>query len=78
LGSGTKVANLRLDKKEISVTHKGKRVVTGRRKLGVIMGDNVATGINSSINSGTIIGSETRIGPNALISGTHESKSLII
>ena len=78
LGSGTKVANLRLDKKEISVTHKGKRVVTGRRKLGVIMGDNVATGINSSINSGTIIGSETRIGPNALISGTYESKSLII
>ena len=78
LGSGTKVANLRLDKKEINVNHKGKRVNTGRRKLGVIMGDNISTGINSSINSGTIIGNDTDIGPNALVSGTYESKSLII
>ena len=78
LGSGTKIANLRLDKKEINVVHKGKLVNTGRKKMGVIMGDNVATGINSSINSGTIIGSDTKIGPNALISGTYESKSLII
>jgi len=78
LGSGTKIANLRLDKKEINVVHKGKRVNTGRKKLGVIMGDNVATGINTSINSGTIIGSDTIIGPNALISGTYNAKSLII
>ena len=78
LGSGTKIANLRLDKKEINVSHKGKRVNTGRRKLGVIMGDNISTGINSSINSGTIIGNDTNIGPNALVSGTYESKSLII
>ncbi len=78
LGSGTKIANLRLDKKEISVIHKGKRIITGRRKLGAIMGDNVATGINSSINSGTIVGNNVKIGPNALVSGTYESKSLII
>jgi len=78
LGSGTKIANLRLDKKEIQIIHKGKRVDSGRRKLGVIMGDNVKTGINASINSGTIIGNDSRIGPNALISGTYESKSLII
>ena len=52
--------------------------VTGRRKLGVIMGDNVATGINSSINSGTIVGNNVKIGPNTLVSGTYESKSIII
>ncbi len=78
LGSGTKIANLRLDKKEIIVTHRGESIDTSRRKLGVIMGDNVSTGINSSINSGTIIGSDVKIGPNALVSGTFESKSLII
>jgi len=78
LGSGTKIANLRLDKKEIKVIHRGKRIDTGRRKLGVVMGDNVSTGINSSINSGTIIGNDTNIGPHALVSGTYESKSLII
>ena len=78
LGSGTKIANLRLDKKEIQIIHKGKKIDSGRRKLGVIMGDNIATGINASINSGTIIGSDSKIGPNAIISGTYEAKSLII
>ena len=42
------------------------------------MGDNVTTGINASINSGTIIGNDSKIGPNATISGTYEDKSLII
>ena len=78
LGSGTKIANLRLDKKDVQIIHKGKRIDSGRRKLGVIMGDNIATGINASINSGTLIGSNSKIGPNAIISGTYEAKSLII
>ena len=78
LGSGTKIANLRLDKKNIKVTHKGESIDTKRKKLGVIMGNNVSTGINSSINSGTIIGHDSRIGPNAMVSGTFEAKSLII
>jgi bifunctional UDP-N-acetylglucosamine pyrophosphorylase/glucosamine-1-phosphate N-acetyltransferase len=39
LGSGTKVANLRLDNKNIYTIVKGDRIETGRRKLGVIMGD---------------------------------------
>lgn len=65
LGAGTKIANLKLDKKEISI---GGRA-TGRRKLGAIIGDDVETGINSSINVGTVIGSGTRIGPGSLASG---------
>ena len=78
LGSGTKIANLRLDKNEIVVVHKGKKVNTKRRKLGAIVGDNTKTGINASINSGTILGSNVRIGPNAIVSGTYESQSTLI
>ena len=78
LGSGTKIANLRLDKKNIKVIHQGKRNDSGRRKLGAIIGDNVNTGINTSINAGTILGSNVRIGPNASVSGTYESQSTII
>lgn len=69
LGSGTKVANLRLDEEEIVLTHRGERINTGRRKLGVIMGDDVKTGINSMINMGTIIGEGSMIGPGALVDG---------
>jgi bifunctional UDP-N-acetylglucosamine pyrophosphorylase/glucosamine-1-phosphate N-acetyltransferase len=65
LGAGTKIANLRFDKQEIMVGGKG----TKRRKLGAIVGDNVETGINVSINSGSTIGNNTWIGPAANISG---------
>ncbi len=69
LGSGTKVANLRLDKKNITVHLNGEKMQTGRRKLGVVMGDNVQTGINSIINVGTIIGNDVFIGPGAHATG---------
>jgi len=64
-GSGTKIANLRLDEKEIWVAG----VNTRRRKLGAIIGDRVETGINACINVGSMIGNNTRIGPGALASG---------
>ncbi len=64
-GAGTKIANLRLDKKNIVVANRN----TGRRKLGAIIGDNVETGINASINVGSLIGNNAFIGPGAIASG---------
>jgi len=64
-GAGTKVANLRLDEKEVWAGG----INTGRRKLGAIIGDRVGTGINASINVGSIIGNNTLIGPGAIVSG---------
>lgn len=55
-GAGTKVANLRHDGKNIKVMLKGRIIDSGRRKLGVIMGDDVHTGINTSINIGAVMG----------------------
>jgi len=66
LGAGSKVANLRLDKKNISVVLNGNKLNTNRRKLGVIMGDNVQTGINSMMNVGTIIGNNCFLGLGAI------------
>jgi UDP-N-acetylglucosamine diphosphorylase/glucosamine-1-phosphate N-acetyltransferase len=65
LGAGTKIANLRLDEMEISVSG----IKTGRRKLGAILGDGVKTGINASINTGTMVGNGSFIGPGAVASG---------
>lgn len=69
LGAGTKIANLRLDKNNINVVLNGKIIDTKRRKLGMIMGDNVQTGINSMINIGTIIGNNVFIGLGAIAKG---------
>jgi len=75
LGSGTKIANLRLDKKSISVIINGIEIDTKKRKLGCIIGDNVQTGINSTINTGTIISNDVFIGPGAIVKGYVEPSS---
>jgi len=72
-GAGTKIANLRLDKKEIWVAG----INTRRRKLGAIIGDGVQTGINASINVGSMIGNNTFIGPGAVVSGVISPNSKI-
>lgn len=58
-GAGTKVANLRHDGKTIRMMIKGNLVDTGRRKLGVVMADDVHTAINTSINTGVVLERDT-------------------
>ncbi|MDY6775281.1 MAG: bifunctional sugar-1-phosphate nucleotidylyltransferase/acetyltransferase [Halobacteria archaeon] len=52
LGAGSMVANLRHDGENVRMNVKGESVDTGRRKLGVVLGDGVKTGINTSLNAG--------------------------
>ena len=77
LGSGTKIANLRLDGKNIKAILQGKLQDTGRRKLGAIIGDDVKTGINATIDSGAIIGESSFIGPGARAQGAIQPKSRV-
>ncbi len=63
LGAGTKIANLRFDDGNVKVNVKGRKVDSGRRKLGCFMGDNVKTGINVSILPGAAIKSGTCLEP---------------
>ncbi len=68
-GAGTICANLRHDKGSIKSFVKGARVDSGRRKLGAIMGDDVKTGINTTIYPGTVIDSGFRGLPAAVLKG---------
>ena len=54
-GAGTTVANLRHDDEPVRMTVKGERVSTGRRKFGVVVGDEAKTGINTSLNAGVVL-----------------------
>jgi bifunctional UDP-N-acetylglucosamine pyrophosphorylase/glucosamine-1-phosphate N-acetyltransferase len=54
-GAGTNVTNLRHDGEAVSMTVKGERVSTGRRKFGVVAGPGAKTGINTSINPGVVL-----------------------
>lgn len=67
LGAGTLTANLRIDKKSIPVTVKGKKEDSGRRKLGVIIGEGVETGIGALLMPGIKIGSNSWIGAGTIV-----------
>jgi bifunctional UDP-N-acetylglucosamine pyrophosphorylase/glucosamine-1-phosphate N-acetyltransferase len=63
-GAGTIIANLRHDNNSIFVTVNGQRTNSGRRKLGAIIGDDVKTGIGTSISPGIVLhqGAQTGVG----------------
>jgi UDP-N-acetylglucosamine diphosphorylase / glucose-1-phosphate thymidylyltransferase / UDP-N-acetylgalactosamine diphosphorylase / glucosamine-1-phosphate N-acetyltransferase / galactosamine-1-phosphate N-acetyltransferase len=76
IGAGTITANVRIDRKEISLKLfssendkkiKEKKVFTGSNSLGVITGQDVKIGINSSLMPGKLIGSNCSIGPGSLV-----------
>jgi len=67
LGAGTKISNLRFDNKNVKMNIKGKLIDSGRRKLGVIIGPKVQTGINASIMCGKIVGENSIIGAHTMI-----------
>ena len=67
VSAGTITANIRLDEGPVTVELKGRRVSSGRKKLGTIMGDGVQTGINVSIMPGVRIGESALIGPGATV-----------
>lgn len=62
-GAGTNVGNLRHDGADVSLTVKGERVSTGRRKFGVVVGDGVKTGINTSLEPGVTLSGGARTEP---------------
>jgi len=66
-GAGTITANLRFDDGRIKMMVKDKVVDTGRRKLGVVLGDNVRTGIKSLFMPGVKVGANTWVGANFMV-----------
>lgn len=62
MGSGTVLANLRLDEGEIFSTVKEKRISTYRNKLGAMIGSRVRLGVNVSTMPGVKIGSDSFVG----------------
>lgn len=63
LAAGVILSNIRLDRMEVSVKHDGKKIATGLRKFGAIVGDRAEIGCNSVISPGSIIGRGSLIYP---------------
>jgi bifunctional UDP-N-acetylglucosamine pyrophosphorylase/glucosamine-1-phosphate N-acetyltransferase len=77
IGAAFITGNRRIDRKTIKITVKSEEYDTGLTHLGVVMGNNVKTGINTSIMPGTIIGNNSIIGSNTEVNGRIESNKLV-
>ncbi len=67
MGGGAKLANLRLDDGEISSVVGGKKIPTGRNKLGAMIASGVRIGVNASIMPGVKIGKNSFIGAGVVL-----------
>jgi len=67
MGSGSVLANLRLDEKEINSMIADERVNTKRTKLGAMIGEGVRIGVNVSVMPGIKIGAQSMIGAGIIV-----------
>lgn len=78
LGAGAVLSNFRHDGREIVLRDGNRRLATGRRKLGALLGDEVAVGCNAVLNPGTVVGAGSQIYTGVqLRSGVYPQQSMI-
>lgn len=76
MGAGSITSNVKSDKTLVSISYQGKRVETGLKKMGAILGDYVEIGCNSVLNPGTIIGRQSNIYPLSMVRGFVKENSI--
>jgi UDP-N-acetylglucosamine diphosphorylase / glucose-1-phosphate thymidylyltransferase / UDP-N-acetylgalactosamine diphosphorylase / glucosamine-1-phosphate N-acetyltransferase / galactosamine-1-phosphate N-acetyltransferase len=77
LGAGVICANYRLDHEEIYLVFNGKKILTGLKKFGAVVGDGSQLGCHSVLNPGTLIGKAVLCYPSMNISGHIRDGSII-
>lgn len=64
LGAGVKISNFKLVPGNIMVEWEGRRIDTGLRKFGALVGDRAEVGCNAVLNPGSIVGRDCVVYPN--------------
>ncbi|MDO4620202.1 MAG: UDP-N-acetylglucosamine pyrophosphorylase [Lachnospiraceae bacterium] len=76
MGAGSITSNIKADRTNIIV--KGEEeYVTGRRKIGAILGDWVEVGCNAVLNPGTVVGQHSMIYPTTCVRGIIPSNTIV-
>lgn len=76
LGAGVKLANFRLDHKDVFVLLQRQKISTGLKKMGAIVGDGAQLGCNAVANPGTLIGPKAFCYPCVNIKGIIPSRAI--
>lgn len=76
MGAGSITSNVKSDKTLVVVKDGDRRLETGRKKFGAILGDRVEVGCNSVLNPGTVVGRDTNIYPVSCVRGAVPPQSI--
>ena len=69
MGAGAVTSNVKQDKTPVTVQAGFRRLETGLKKFGAILGDHVEVGCNSVLNPGTVVGRSSRVYPLSMVRG---------
>lgn len=69
MGAGSITSNVKSDKTLVNINYNNKKIETGLKKMGAMLGDNVEVGCNSVLNPGTIVGKNVNIYPLSMVRG---------
>ena len=76
MGAGSITSNVKSDKKLVVIKNKDKKIETGLKKFGAMIGDEVEVGCGSILNPGTVIGKNYNIYPLSTVRGVVQEKSI--
>lgn len=76
MGAGSITSNVKSDKTLVVVKDKNKKIKTGLKKFGAMLGDHVEVGCNSVLNPGTVIGRCSNIYPLSMVRGVVPANSI--
>ncbi len=77
LGAGVILSNVRLDRREVTITTPSGVRSTGLRKFGAIVGDRAEIGCHSVLSPGSIIGRDTILYPGCQWRGVAPERSIV-
>ncbi len=69
MGAGSITSNVKQDKTLVTVRTEERRLETGLKKFGAMLGDHVEVGCNSVLNPGTVVGKGSHIYPLSAVRG---------
>ncbi len=76
MGAGSITSNVKSDKTLVTVHNGGEDILTGRKKVGAMLGDRVEVGCNSVLNPGTVIGRDSSVYPLSSVRGVVPANSI--
>ena len=76
MGAGSITSNVKSDKTLVTVKAEDKRLETGLKKMGAMLGDEVEVGCGSVLNPGTVIGAHSQVYPLSSVRGFIPANSI--